>query len=77
MFFPSFNYEDYLGYISSLPPENLDVKSLLDSVLSKQGLTLNGEVLSEDSKTALSNAIQLGLQYAEQMQKKEKEKNSN
>jgi transcriptional regulator with XRE-family HTH domain len=71
------DYEDYSDYMSSLPPENLDIKSLLASVLSKQGLTLNGEVLSEDSKSALSNAIQLGLQYAEQMQKKEKEKNSN
>jgi transcriptional regulator with XRE-family HTH domain len=70
------DYEDYSGYLS-LSPENIDVKSLLDSVLSKQGLTLNGEVLSEGSKSALSSAIQLGLQYAELMQKKEKEKNSN
>lgn len=32
---------------------------------------LNGEMLSDDSKFALANAIKLGIQYAEQMQKKE------
>ncbi|MPQ44593.1 helix-turn-helix domain-containing protein [Clostridium tarantellae] len=59
------------SYEENLKTENnLDVKDAMDSILSQHGLMLNGEILSDDSKIALSNAIKLGLQYAEQMQKK-------
>lgn len=52
-----------------------DVKQAMEVILSQPGLMLNGEMLSDESKIALANAIQMGLAYAEQMQKKEKEKN--
>lgn len=60
--------------ISESPlPKIMDVKTAMDLILAQPGLMLNGEMLSDDSKIALANAIQLGLQYAEQMQKKDKE----
>ena len=40
----------------------------LELILSKPGLTLNGELLLEESKIALSNAIDMGLAYAEKLQ---------
>lgn len=49
-----------------------DVKQAMDLILNQPGLMLNGEMLSDDSKIALANAIQMGLAYAEQMQKKDK-----
>lgn len=52
-----------------------DVKQAMEIILSQPGLMLNGEMLSDESKIALANAIQMGLAYAEQMQKKEKGKN--
>ncbi|SKB00045.1 DNA-binding transcriptional regulator, XRE-family HTH domain [Caloramator quimbayensis] len=52
-----------------------DVKEAMEIILTQPGLMLNGEMLSDESKIALANAIQMGLAYAEQMQKKEKEKN--
>lgn len=47
-----------------------DVKQAMDLILSQPGLMLNGEMLSDESKIALANAIQMGLAYAEQVQKK-------
>lgn len=44
----------------------------MDLILNQPGLMLNGEMLSDESKIALANAIQMGLSYAEQMQKKDK-----
>ena len=52
-------------------PEITDVKQSMDLILSQPGLMLNGEMLSNESKIALANAIQMGLAYAEKMQKKE------
>lgn len=52
--------------------EIVDIKDAMDMILSQPGLMLNGKILSDDSKIALANALNLGLQYAEQMQKKEK-----
>lgn len=49
-----------------------DVKKAMDLILSQPGLMLNGELLSDESKIALANAIQMGLAYAEQMQNKDK-----
>lgn len=54
-------------------PDIADVKQAMDLILSQPGLMLNGEMLSDESKIALANAIKMGLAYAEQMQKKEKE----
>ncbi|HGU6173175.1 TPA: helix-turn-helix domain-containing protein [Escherichia coli] len=51
-----------------------DVKEALKIIMSQPGLMLNGELLSDESKIALANAIQMGLAYAEQMQKKSKER---
>lgn len=49
-----------------------DVKKAMEFILSQPGLILNGEMLSNDSKIALANAIQMGLAYAEQIQSKRK-----
>lgn len=49
-----------------------DVKQAMEVILSQPGLMLNGEILSDESKIALANAIKMGLAYAEQMQEKEK-----
>lgn len=50
-----------------------DVKEAMELILAQPGLMLNGEMLSDESKIALANAIQLGLKYAEQMQKRDNE----
>jgi len=47
-----------------------DVKSALDIILSNPRLMINGKVLSEKSKIALANAIQLGLKQTEEMERK-------
>ncbi|WP_053089672.1 hypothetical protein [Clostridium sporogenes] len=54
------------------PNEIVDIKDAMDMILSQPVLILNRKILFNDSKIALANAINLGLQYAEQMQKKEK-----
>ena len=53
----------------SNPPEITDVKKTLELILLQPNLTLNGELLLEESKIALSNAIDMGLAYAEKIQK--------
>ncbi|AZV58858.1 helix-turn-helix transcriptional regulator [Clostridium sp. AWRP] len=52
-----------------------DIREAIKVIMAQPGLMLNGEALSDESKIALANAIQLGIQYAEQMQKKEKGNN--
>lgn len=54
------------------PAEIRDVKKAMGLIMSQPGLMLNGEMLSDESKIALANAITMGLVYAEQMQKNEK-----
>lgn len=51
-----------------------EVEDAMKVVLSQPGLMLNGELLSDESKIALANAIKMGLAYAAEMQKKEKDK---
>lgn len=51
--------------------EITDIKTAMKLILSQPGLMLNGEMLSDESKIAIANAIQMGLAYAEKMQKKE------
>ncbi len=52
-----------------------DVKQAMEVIMAQPGLMLNGEILSDESKIALANAIQMGLAYAEQMNKKNKGNN--
>ncbi|KHO39104.1 DNA-binding protein [Clostridium tetani] len=49
-----------------------DIKKAMDLILSQDSLMLNGEILSDESKMALANAIKMGLAYAEQKQKDNK-----
>jgi transcriptional regulator with XRE-family HTH domain len=52
--------------IPVLPPTPLeitDIKKALDLILSQPKLMLNGELLQEEGKIALSNAIEMGLAY--------------
>lgn len=51
-----------------------DVKEAMDVILAQPGLMLNGEPLSDESKIALANAINMGLAYAAQKQQEEKDK---
>ena len=51
--------------------EIVDVKQAMELILSQPGIMLNGEMLSDESKIALANAINMGLAYAAQLQKKE------
>ena len=50
-------------------PEITDVKKALELILLQPNLMLNGELLLEESKIELSNAIDMGLAYAEKIQK--------
>jgi transcriptional regulator with XRE-family HTH domain len=52
--------------------EVTDVEEAMDITLAQPGLMLNGELLSDESKIALANAIKMGLAYAKEMQQKEK-----
>ena len=55
--------------------EIIDVEQAMKLILSQPGIMLNGEMLSDESKMTLANAIQMGIAYAEQIQKKEKKWN--
>lgn len=52
----------------------IDVKTAMEVILSQPGLSMNGKVLSDESKIALANAIQMGLQLAELMEEKKNNK---
>lgn len=67
------NQKNTVNNTSSKYPFITDVKQAMEVILAQPGLMLNGEMLSDESKIALANAINMGLAYAEQMQKKEKE----
>lgn len=55
-------------------PPITDVKEAMKVILAQPGLMLNGEALSDESKIALANAINMGLAYAEQKQREEETK---
>jgi len=59
--------EKSAAYLSGI----VDIKSALDLLLSKPGLALNGELLSDNSKKSLAKAIQLGLEFAAEMQRED------
>lgn len=65
-------HEDKSHYEAKPDKKIHDVKEAMETIMSQPGLMLNGEMLSDESKIALANAIKMGLAYAEQMQEKEK-----
>ncbi|SHH54042.1 Helix-turn-helix domain-containing protein [Caloranaerobacter azorensis DSM 13643] len=54
-------------------PEVTDVEEAMKIILEQPGLMLNGELLTDEDKIILANAIQMGLRTAEEMRKKRKE----
>ncbi|WP_333887882.1 helix-turn-helix domain-containing protein [Clostridium sp.] len=55
-------------------PDITDVKQAIELILSQPGLTLNREILSDESKTAIANALNMGLAYVEKLQEKQNTK---
>lgn len=55
-------------------PDITDVKQAIELILSQPGLMLNGELLSDESKIAIANALNMGLAYVEKLQEKENSK---
>lgn len=51
-------------------PEVQDVEEAMKIILEQPGLMLKGEILSDESKIILANAIQMGLRTAEELEKK-------
>ena len=51
-----------------------DVEEAMKIILAQPGLMLKGELLSDESKIILANAIQMGLRTAEELEKKKKNK---
>lgn len=55
-------------------PDVHDVEEAMKIILEQPGLMLKGELLSDESKIILANAIQMGLRTAEEIEKKKKNK---
>ena len=55
-------------------PNITDAKQAIELILSQPGLMLDGEILSDESKTAIANALNMGLAYVEKLQQKENTK---
>lgn len=53
-------------------PEIHDVEDAMKVILEQPGLMLKGEILSDESKIILANAIQMGLRTAEELEKKKR-----
>lgn len=47
-----------------------DIEEAMKIILDQPGLMLKGELLSDESKIILANAIQMGLRTAEELEKK-------
>lgn len=63
----------YLAKNSSVNyPIITDVKQAMELILAQPGLMLNGELLSDESKIAIANALNMGLAYAKQLQQKKR-----
>jgi len=54
--------------------EEKDLEQQIDEIMTQQGLMLHGEVLDDEDKEFLRNALKAGLKYAADVRKKEKEK---
>jgi len=55
-------------------PEVHDIEEAMQVLLAQPGLMLKGEILDDEDKIILANAIQMGLRLAEDMKKKNKDK---
>lgn len=55
-------------------PDVHDVEEAMKIILQQPGLMLKGELLSDESKIILANAIQMGLRTAEELEKKKNTK---
>lgn len=55
-------------------PDVNDIEEAMKIILAQPGLMLKGELLSDESKIILANAIQMGLRTAEELEKKKKNK---
>lgn len=55
-------------------PDVHDVEEAMEIILAQPGLMLKGELLSDESKIILANAIQMGLRTAEELEKKKRNK---
>lgn len=80
--------QDYLDYLAKEEkrenkqdknkyPEVHDVEEAMKIILEQPGLMLKGEILSDESKIILANAIQMGLRTAEELEKKKNKGDSN
>ena len=58
-------------------PEVHDVEEAMKIILEQPGLMLKGEILSDESKIILANAIQMGLRTAEELEKKKNKGDGN
>lgn len=54
-----------------------DVEEAMKIILSQPGLMLKGELLSDESKIILANAIQMGLKTVEELEKKKNKGDGN
>lgn len=58
-------------------PDVHDVEEAMNIILAQPGLMLKGELLSDESKIILANAIQMGLRTAEELEKKKNKGDGN
>lgn len=56
-------------------PEITDVEEAMKIILEQPGLMLNGELLTDEDKLILANAIQIGLRLAEERRRERKKQN--
>ncbi len=58
-------------------PDVNDIEEAMKIILAQPGLMLKGELLSDESKIILANAIQMGLRTAEELEKKKNKGDGN
>ncbi len=68
---PSTGEDSYERY-----PDVHDVEEAIKIILAQPGLMLKGEMLSDESKIILANAIQMGLRTAEELERKKKKEDN-
>lgn len=76
-----FTTGDVKGFIiredGSKHPQVNEVEEAMKIILDQPGLMLKGEILSDESKIILANAIQMGLRTAEELEKKKSKGDKN
>lgn len=68
------NAKYYIKEFEEKYPDAHDVEEAMKIILDQPGLMLKGELLSDESKIILANAIQMGLRTAEELEKKKSKK---